>query len=156
MHALDRIDKQILKLLQQHGRMSNRDLAARVNLSPPACLARVRRLEDEGIIEAYHAQLQREALGFDQLCFIELSLELHQHERIAVILHRITAMPEVLECHHVTGEYDYLLKVAVPNNTQLHAFISEHLIPIPGIARIHTSIVLKEIKRSAQLPISID
>lgn len=153
MDTLDRIDCQILAVLQQQGRISNRDLAARVHLSPPACLARVRRLEDEGYIEGYHALLKREALGFDQLCFIQLTLELHRHEHIARLLEQLIAMPEVLECYNLTGEYDYLLKVAVPNTMHLHNFISKRLFPIPGIARIHTSVVLKEVKRSTVLPL---
>lgn len=153
MHRLDRTDRHILELLQGQGRLSNRELASLVHLSPPACLARVRRLEEAGYIEGYHALLRREALGLDQLCFIELTLELHQHEQIALILERIVAMPEVLECYHLTGEYDYLLKVAVANTQQLHAFITDRLIPTPGIARIHTSVVLKEIKRSTRLPL---
>lgn len=153
MMSLDRIDQQILATIQHNGRISNRDLAAKVHLSPPACLARVKRLEDTGYILGYYAVLDRHKLGLDNLCFIELSLELHRHDHIAIILEQITAIPEVLECYHLTGEYDYLLKVAVTNTASLHAFISQKLIPIPGIARIHTSVVLKEIKRSTAMPI---
>ncbi len=152
-HDLDRLDRALLAALQRDGRISNRELADRVHLSPPACLTRVRRLEEAGVIQGYHAVLDRRRLGLDNLCFIELSLELHQHDRIATILDRITALPEVLECHHLTGEYDYLLKVAVANTEALHRFISGRLIPIPGIARIHTSVVLKEIKLSTALPL---
>ena len=148
---LDRIDLAILAALQSDGRLSNVDLADQVHLSPPATLARVRRLEQEGFIEGYTALLSRQKLGHDNLALIEIALELHQHKRIAEILSQLTAMPEVMELYHVTGEYDYMLKVSVANTRALDRFISEQLIPLPGIARIHTSIVLKELKATTQL-----
>ncbi len=150
---LDQSDLEILEILQQEGRISNTALAERIHLSPPACLARVKRLRARGIIRGYHAQLDRSSLGLDNLCFIELSLELHQPEHMQQVLQRIVAMPEVLECYHLTGEYDYLLKVLVANTEALHDFISRQLIPMPGIARIHTSVVLREIKTSTNLPL---
>lgn len=150
---LDKSDLAILEILQQQGRISNSALAKKIHLSPPACLVRVNRLQQRGIIRGYHAQLDRRSLGLDNLCFIELSLELHQPEHMQQILGKIVAMPEVLECHHLTGEYDYLLKVLVANTEALHDFISRQLIPMPGIARIHTSVVLREIKTSTELPL---
>lgn len=149
--SLDRIDVAILKVLQSRGRISNVELAEQVHLSPPATLARVKRLEQDGFIEGYTALLSRNKLGHDNLALIEIALELHQHERIAEILSKLVAMPEVLECYHVTGEYDYMLKVSVANTRALDGFISQRLIPLPGIARIHTSIVLKELKATTQL-----
>lgn len=150
-NELDRTDIAILQALQANGRLSNVDLADRVHLSPPATLARVRRLEQEGFIEGYAALLSREKLGHDNLALIEIALELHQHQRIAEVLTQLTAMAEVMELYHVTGEYDYMLKVSVENTRALDRFISEQLIPLPGIARIHTSIVLKELKATTQL-----
>ena len=148
---LDRTDIAILRVLQSEGRISNVELSDRVHLSPPATLARVRRLEQEGYISGYAALLDREKLGHDNLALIEIALELHQHERIAEVLGRLVAMPEVLECYHVTGEYDYMLKVSTVNNRALDSFIATRLIPLPGIARIHTSIVLKALKQTTQL-----
>lgn len=148
---LDRTDIAILRVLQSEGRISNVELSDRVHLSPPATLARVRRLEQEGYISGYAALLNRELLGHDNLALIEIALELHQHERIAEVLERLVAMPEVMECYHVTGEYDYMLKVSTVNNRALDAFIAKRLIPLPGIARIHTSIVLKALKQTTQL-----
>lgn len=150
---LDRSDREILRQLQLDGRISNRELAARVHLSPPACHARLRRLEAEGYIRGYHAVLDRRKLGLDNLCYIELGLAVHQQQRIQEILTSIVALPEVLECYHLTGEYDYLLKVAVCDTDALHQFISERLVPVPGIARVHTSLVLKEIKSAGILPV---
>ncbi|SDZ85491.1 Lrp/AsnC family transcriptional regulator [Microbulbifer marinus] len=149
--SLDRTDITILRVLQAEGRISNVELSDRVHLSPPATLARVRRLEEEGYISGYAAMLNREKLGHDNLALIEIALELHQHERIAEVLDRLVAMPEVLECYHVTGEYDYMIKVSTVNNRALDHFIATRLIPLPGIARIHTSIVLKALKQTTQL-----
>lgn len=149
--SLDRTDIAILRVLQAEGRISNVELSDRVHLSPPATLARVRRLEEAGYISGYAAMLNREKLGHDNLALIEIALELHQHERIAEVLDRLVAMPEVLECYHVTGEYDYMIKVSTVNNKALDHFIAKRLIPLPGIARIHTSIVLKALKQTTQL-----
>ncbi|MBV35428.1 MAG: AsnC family transcriptional regulator [Rickettsiales bacterium] len=148
---LDAMDKIILNLLQQEGRLSNSELAKRVNLSPPASHARVKRLEQEGFIRQYAALVDRERLGFDNLCFVEFSLQLHSSEQIQAILATVKSWPEVLECHNVTGEYDYLLKVAVENTRALESFVSQKMIPLEGIARVHTSLVLKEVKNTSAI-----
>jgi Lrp/AsnC family leucine-responsive transcriptional regulator len=152
-NALDDSDKAILRTLQTDGRISNKALAEKVRLSPPACHARLKRLTEDGYIQGYHAVLDRRRLGLDNLCFIELGLAVHQQERIWEILENIVSLPQVLECYHLTGEYDYLLKVAVHDTDELHQFISGHLVPVPGIARVHTSVVLKEIKSAGVLPV---
>ncbi|MCG3211358.1 MAG: DNA-binding transcriptional activator DecR [Anaerolineae bacterium] len=152
--AIDELDDAILTILQQEGRISNVDLAARVNLSPPAVHARLKRLEQQGIIRQYVALLDRERIGFDMLCFINVSLQLHQQEHVDNFRRLMLAMPQVLECHHLTGEYDYLLKVAVRNRKELEQFVVNQLTPIPGIARIHTSLVLTEIKSTTALPLN--
>jgi Lrp/AsnC family leucine-responsive transcriptional regulator len=153
IYRLDRSDRVILRELQRDGRISNKALAEKVHLSPPACHARLRRLTDEGYIIGYKPILDRRKLGLDNLCFIELSLAVHQQERIGEILDDIVSLPEVLECYHLTGEYDYLLKIAVRDTDALHHFISGRLVPVPGIARVHTSLVLKEIKSAGELPV---
>ena len=148
---LDKADIAILKMLQQQGRISNVDLAEHIHLSPPATLARLKRLEKQGLISRFTAVLDRHKTGHDTLCYIQLTLALHQHQQIREVLESIIEMPEVLECHNVTGEYDYLLKVVLRNTQALESFISEKLIPMPGIAKIHTSLVLKEYKSSTAL-----
>lgn len=153
MSMLDPTDKLILQILQAEGRISNAELARRVNLSPPATHARLRRLEESGLIRSYAALLDREKAGFDMLCFVQISLVLHQPEQVEAVRVAIRQMPEVLECHHVTGEYDYLLKVAIHNRKDLERFVLERLTPIPGVARIHTSLVLTEVKSSTALPL---
>ncbi len=151
---LDDVDRAVLTLLQSDGRMTNADLARSVGLSPAATHARVRRLEREGLIRGYVALLDRERAGFDLLCFVSVSLQLHQPQLVGSFPQRVSAMPEVLECHHVTGEYDYLLKVAVRNRQELERFIVERLTPIPGVAKVHTSLVLREQKATTALPLA--
>lgn len=149
----DEFDLAILRELQANGRVSNADLARRVHLSPPAVHARVRRLEKTGLIRQYTALLNREKVGYDMLCFVHLSLQRHQPEEVRDVGDALKKMPEILECYHVTGEYDYLLKVAIRNRKDLHRFTVERLTPIPGIARVHTSIALDDVKSSTMLPL---
>ena len=151
--ALDDLDKAILEQLQIDGRISNADLARRINLSPPATHARVRQLEKRGYIRQYTALLDREKTGYDMLCFVQMSLQLHQQENIDRVRTAINQMPEVLECYHLTGEYDYLLKVVVRNRKDLERFIMDRLTPIPGVARVHTSLVLTEVKSTTTIPV---
>lgn len=151
--ALDDIDRAILRELQSDGRISNLDLSRRIDLSPPATHARVRRLERTGLIRGYVAIVDQELAGFDLLCFVSVGMQLHQIEHIDRFRALIREMPEVLECHHLTGEYDYLLKVALKNRRDLERFAVEKLTPIPGVARIHTSLVLSEVKATTALPL---
>ena len=150
---MDELDQAILHILQTDGRISNADLARQVNLSPPAVHARVRRLEEAGIISAYVALLDREQLGYDMLCFIHISLKQHTPETVADFRAAVQGLPEVLECYHVTGESDYLLKVAIRNRQDLDRFVVDRLTPVPGIGRIHTSLALAEVKYTTALPI---
>jgi DNA-binding Lrp family transcriptional regulator len=87
------------------------------------------------------------------LCFVQISLQLHQPQQVQAVRDAIRDMPEVLECHHITGEYDYLLKVVIHNRKDLERFILERLTPVPGVARIHTSLVLTEVKATTALPV---
>jgi DNA-binding Lrp family transcriptional regulator len=153
---IDEIDRAILGLLQADGRMTNADLARAVGLSPAATHARVRRLERDGLIRGYVALVDRERAGFDLLCFVSVSLQLHRPTLVASFPKRVAEMPEVLECHHVTGESDYLLKVAVRGRHELERFIVDRLTPIPGVARIQTSLVLRELKATTALPLAPD
>jgi DNA-binding Lrp family transcriptional regulator len=147
------LDVAILRELQSDGRISNVELARRVHLSPPATHARVKRLEKEGTIRQYGATLDREKAGFDLLCFIQITIQLHQPQQVEKFRTLVRQLPEVLECHHITGEYDYLLKVALRNRKDLERFVVKQLTLIPGVARIHTSLVLSEIKATAALPL---
>jgi DNA-binding Lrp family transcriptional regulator len=147
------VDKRLLRALQLDGRLSNVELARSVHLSPPATHARLRRLEKEGYIRQYAAVMNREKTGYDLLCFIHVSLQMHQLEQVEKFREATRQMPEVLECHHITGEYDYLLKVALRNRKDLERFLVDRLTPIPGVGRIHTSLVLTEVKATMALPL---
>ncbi|MCP3772683.1 Lrp/AsnC family transcriptional regulator [Paenibacillus sp. MZ04-78.2] len=149
---LDDVDIQILDTMQKEAQLSNAELARRVNLSPPATHARVKRLESEGFIKRQVAILNQEKLGFDLLCFIFMSTNIHQAEQLEVLEKALSSMPEVLECHCLTGEYDYLLKVTNKDRKELESFIRK--LNKLGIARIQTSLALREIKYSTVLPIS--
>jgi len=150
---IDVLDRAILDVLQREGRMTNVDLARLVNLSPPAVHTRVKRLEQQGYIRGYVALLDAEKLGYDMLCFVSVTLAIHQPEHVENFREVVQRMPEVLACHHITGAYDYLLKVVVANRKALERFVMTKLTPIPGIAHIQTSLVLREIKNTTQLPV---
>ncbi|HEU5013444.1 MAG TPA: Lrp/AsnC family transcriptional regulator, partial [Roseiflexaceae bacterium] len=115
MDELDDKDRAILNLLQREGRISNADLARRVGLSQPATFARVRRLEQDGYICGYAAQLNREKLGYGMMCYVHVSQQLHQRRELEKLREALLDMPEVLECVFVTGEFDFLLKVVLRN-----------------------------------------
>jgi Lrp/AsnC family leucine-responsive transcriptional regulator len=148
---LDDLDAEILVLLQSDGRVSNAELARQINLSQPAVHNRIRRLERLGYILHYVALLDREKIGYDLLCFINVNIQVHQPDQIETFRNMILRMPEVLECYHITGEHDYLLKVVLRNRKDLERFVVDKLTPIPGIARIQTSLVLREVKSTMAL-----
>ena len=152
-HNIDEIDKKMLRILQEQGRISNAEMARKVSLSPPAVHSRMKRLESLGIIRDYVAMLDREKIGYDILCFVHVSLLAHSHDHIVRFREATLKMPEVLECHHITGEYDYLLKVVIRNRSDLERFVVDQLTPLPGVARLHTSLVLSEVKSSTIMPI---
>ncbi|MBK7893727.1 MAG: Lrp/AsnC family transcriptional regulator [Candidatus Promineifilaceae bacterium] len=153
MIDLDAVDLEILRALQAEGRLTNAELARRVNLSPPAIHARVRRLEEQGVIRGYVALVDPASLGYDMLCFINIRLQTHQFEFAKQFREDIQAKPEVLECHHLTGEFDYLLKVVIKNRQDLERFVVQELTPLHGVSRIYTSLVLSEIKSGTAVPL---
>jgi len=150
---LDDIDRALLQHLQCDARLTNAELARRVELSPPGLQKRLRRLEEMGVIEGYVTLVNREAVGFDMLCFVQVTLQRHEPEAVGHFKRQVQTMPEVLECHHITGEYDYLLKVVVRNRKHLEQFILETLTPIQGMDKIRTSLVLSELKTTTVVPV---
>lgn len=153
---LDDVDKQILAALQQDSAISNAELARRISLSPPAVHARIKRLEELGYIKQYVALLNREMLGYDMLCIVSVTLQLHQPEQIDRFHEAVRQMPEVLECYFLTGDHDYLLKVVVRNRKALEKFLMEKLTRVPGVSRVSTSVVLGEIKQTLSLPLDYE
>ena len=151
--SLDTLDRLILSILQADGRISNAELARKINLSPPACHVRLKRLEEAGYIRQYAALLDPEMLGYDILCFINVSLQRHTFEQVEQFRKQIRGMQEVLECYHITGEFDYLLKVVIRNRKDLERFVVDKLTPLPGVARIYTSLALTVVKSGTAIPI---
>lgn len=149
----DRLDRAILRELQAQGNLSTVELARRVHLSTSAAHTRLKRLEQSGMIQRYAAVLDHEQLGYDLLCFVHIALQLHSTEGVDKIHAALREMPKVLECHHITGEYDLILKVAVRNRRDLEHFLMRELTPLGGMARIHTSLVLNQVKTSNALPL---
>lgn len=143
---LDERDRELLRHLQEDARITNAELARRVDLSPPGLQKRLRKLEEAGVIEGYATLLNREAVGYDMLCFVQVTLQRHEPEAVRRFRELVQEMPEVLECYHLTGEYDYLLKVVLRNRKHLEVFLMETLTPIPGMDKIRTSLVLSNIK----------
>ncbi|MBM7635027.1 Lrp/AsnC family transcriptional regulator [Geomicrobium sediminis] len=150
---IDSTDRQLLKALQENAQIANVDLAKRINLSPSATHTRRKRLESEGIILSYETTIDRQALGYDLLCFIYIAMNAHQRDDITQFQHNVTCLPEVLECHHVTGEYDYILKVVLKNTNDLKHFIVEHLSSLPSVTRIQTTVSYGEVKQTTALPL---
>jgi DNA-binding Lrp family transcriptional regulator len=153
-HDLDDIDRALLRYLQADARVTAAELARRVDLSPPGLQKRLRRLEESGLISRYATILDREQMGYDMLCFVQVNLQRHEVDAVENFKHVVQTMPEVLECHHVTGEYDYLLKVVVRNRKHLEAFILQTLTPVKGMDKIRTSLALSEIKSTTDLPVT--
>lgn len=153
LQPLDEIDRQILHLLQENSRITSTDLARQVNLSTPGLQKRLKKLEENGVIDRYVTLVKREALGLDLLCFAQVTLAHHQPECVGRFCTQVKELPEVLECHHLTGEFDYLLKVVVANHQHLEKLLSEKISQLPGVDRIRTNIVLNEIKASTSLPL---
>jgi Lrp/AsnC family leucine-responsive transcriptional regulator len=146
---LDQIDYKLLDLLQRDARMTQVEVAQAVGLSQPAVAQRLRKLEEEGVIRGYTALVDAHKLGMDITAFIGVSVE---HPRYNPgFAKRILALPEVLECHRIAGDYSYLLKVKTENTVSLDRFIAELLRTIPGVTRSHTTIVLSAVKEETRV-----
>ncbi len=153
LKQLDEMDREVLRLLQENSRISSAELARQVNLSAPGLQKRLRKLEEKGVIDRYVTLVNREALGLDLLCFAQVTLAHHHPECISTFCDRVQSLTEVLECHHLAGEFDYLLKFVVVNHQHLEQLLREKISPIPGVDKIKTSIVLNEVKASTSLPL---
>jgi Lrp/AsnC family leucine-responsive transcriptional regulator len=146
--GFDNLDQAILEELQVNGRISVADLARQIHLSQPAVHNRIKRLERSGIIQSYVALIDREKIGYDVTCFVEMNI---QQDRMNLIREALLQMPEVLECYRMSGNSDMFLKVVVENHRQLNDFIENRLSKLDGIERIQTNIVLSEVKTITQI-----
>jgi len=148
---MDAIDRRILEVLQRDGRVSNVALAKQVGLSAPAVLRRVERLEQEGVINRYVALLDRRKIGKELVAFIQISIDANWREKS--FAEKIEEYPNILECYHITGQTDYLLKVVASHIDELEDFISNSMTRMPGVDKVVTSIVLSEVKTETAMPI---
>ena len=142
---LDRYDRQILELLQQDGRISNQELADRIALSPSACLRRLQRLERSGVIRAYTAVLDGEALGRGSTVFIEVTLTGQSGAVLDAFERAVAACPDVLECHLMSGDFDYLLRVAVADMRDYERVHRQHVAAFPHVARVRTAFAMRAV-----------
>lgn len=153
MKQLDDKDYEILGLLQLEGRVTNAELAKRVGLSPPSVLQRVRHLERAGYITGYYAHLDAEKLNLKIKVLALISLALHQEQSLEKVIESFQAIPEVIECHHVSGEFDFLLKIVVEDMRAYEALLRDRILRIKGVGQIRSSFVLGSFKESTILPI---
>lgn len=151
---LDELDFKLLELLQEDGRITNADLARRIGLSPPSVLQRVRKLEELGYIREYAAILNESKLGLPLCVWVQISLALHQDRPIEAFRKSIQAIPEVMECYHVSGEFDFLLKIQVADMASYEKLIREKLSKIRGLGKINSCFVMAATKRSLKLPLA--
>jgi Lrp/AsnC family leucine-responsive transcriptional regulator len=152
---LDPTDLRILAELQEDGSLSNVELARRVHLSPSPCLARVKALEATGVIERYVALANAKHLGLGLNVFINISLKTQSKEALAEFERRIAEHEQVMECYLMTGDSDYLIRVALADIAALERFILEQLTPIPGIEKIRSSFALKQVRYKTALPLPV-
>ena len=151
---LDSADLRILRELQEDASLSNVELARRVHLSPSPCLARVKALQARGLIRKYVALLDAQQLGLHLNVFISISLKQQSRSALQEFEGRIAARDEVMECYLMTGDADYLLRVAVPDMPALERFILEQLSPIAQVEKIRSSFALKQVRYKTALPLA--
>ena len=154
MRKLDRIDQQILDILQRDGRIAISELASRVNLSTTPCSERVKRLEREGIIMGYHARVNPQLIDRNLLVFLEIKLSAKSGDVFDQVARDLIEIPEVLECHLISGEFDYLVKARLKEMSAYRRLLGDLLKKLPSSASSHSYIVMEEVKESLYLEMS--
>ncbi|CAE6768600.1 Lrp/AsnC family transcriptional regulator [Paraburkholderia haematera] len=159
---IDAIDRRILAILQENGRLSNQEIAERINLSPSPCLRRIRRLEESGVIRGYVALLDAQKLGLDLLAYVNVRLEKRSGPALSprggathadLFRAAVQTWPEVVACHAMTGDMDYLLRVQVEDMAHFSRFVQEQLLHHPSVIDVKTSFSLERFKETTALPI---
>lgn len=153
---LDRIDRRILHDLQADGRMTNVELARRAGISAPPCLRRVRALEKAGLIKGYHAEINAEALGFPVTVFAQVGLSSQAEADLRSFETLVGTYPEVRECHMLTGEADFLLKVVASDWDAYQRFLSAKLTSAPNVNHVKSALVFRSSKQEPGVPIQTD
>lgn len=155
MHSpsFDKIDRQIIAILQQEGRIPNKELSERIGLTTTPTLERVRRLEREGVIEGYAARINKESIGRGFSAFVAVTLKVHQLNLLEEFTSAVKEIPEILACYHTTGEGDFLLHVVSKDTKDYEQLMRNKLTTLPDVERLHTSIVLNTIKERTPIPV---
>jgi DNA-binding Lrp family transcriptional regulator len=151
---LDKIDRRILRELQDDGRMTNVELAQRVGLSAPPCLRRVRALEAAGVIRGYHAELSPAALGFNITVFAQVGLSSQADSDLRAFIDLVTAWPQVRECHMMAGETDFLLKIVAEDWEAYESFLSNQLTTAPNVSHVKSALALRTAKQLPGVPVA--
>jgi Lrp/AsnC family leucine-responsive transcriptional regulator len=151
---LDTFDRRIIAALQEDGRLSNVELAERIGLSPSPCLRRVKRLEREGYIDGYRAVLQRKRIGLGFTVFLGVKIGGHADEEAVEFEKAVAAMPEIVACHMISGEADYLLEVVVPDLEHYERFLVGKLLSFSIVKEVRSNIAIQTVKAAA--PLSLD
>ncbi len=155
MRKLDRIDRMILDILQRDGRIAISELAARVNLSTTPCSERVKRLERDGIIMGYYARLNPEKLERNLLVFLEIKLSAKSGDVFEQVARDLSEIPEVLECHLISGDFDYLVKARLKEMSAYRRLLGNLLKKLPSSASSHSYVVMEEVKETLYLDVGI-
>ncbi|MDE2577221.1 MAG: Lrp/AsnC family transcriptional regulator [Hyphomicrobiales bacterium] len=151
--TLDAIDRKILDALQADARMPNLQLAERVGLSPSPCSRRVRLLEENGVIEGYRPVLDRAAVGLNVTVFAGVKVERHSHENAEAFVAAMLAMPEVVACHLVSGDMDFLVEVVVPDMATYEAVVLRKILALPSLRDVRSNFAMRSYKANGALPI---
>lgn len=152
---LDRIDRNILIALQKNGKLSNVDLAKSIGLSPSPCLERVKRLEQQGYITGYHAHVDPHQLGAAMLVFVEITLTKTSVDIFEEFSAAVRKHDDILECHLVSGNFDFLLKARVADMSSYRKLLGDTLLRLPGVSESRTYVVMEEVKHTTQLKINL-
>ena len=150
---LDELDKKIIRILQKEGRLSNKELSERINLTTTPTLERVRRLEKRKVIEGYSAIVNKESIGKGFSAFVSVTLSIHQLNLLDEFTSAIKSIPEILACYNTTGEGDFLLYIVARDVKDFEQLLRSKLANLPDVQRLHTSIVLSTIKEESNIPI---
>jgi Lrp/AsnC family leucine-responsive transcriptional regulator len=151
--SFDEIDRKILAVLQEDGRLTNAELADRVGLSPSPCLRRVKQLEAAGVIAGYGARLDRQKIGLGLTLFVGIKVGPHEHIEEAAFSAAVAALPEVISCHLVSGEFDFLVQIVVPDLAAYEKFLLGTLLKLPGVRDIRSNFAIRTVKAAAPLPL---
>ena len=151
VRSLDKLDRKILRILQEDGRISMKDLSEQVGLSITPAIERVKRMERDGVITGYHARIDPPALGAKLLVFVEITLNQKSASAFEQFRREVLRIPEVQECHLVSGDFDYLIKARIHEMAEYRKLLGDMLLQLPGAAQSKSYVVMEEIKETLAL-----